>query len=51
MSFVMTLVNVGLNDKFLLAWFKAYVIGISIGIPTAIVVSPLINKWIGRVTN
>jgi Protein of unknown function (DUF2798) len=50
MSFVMTWVNVGMTDNFLLAWGKAYLVGISIGIPTAIMVAPFINTWAEKIT-
>ncbi len=44
MSFVMTWVNLGLVEGFLIKWAKAFAVGASVGIPTAIVVVPLVTK-------
>lgn len=48
MSFVMTLVNVGFTDDFVLKWLRAFGIGASIGIPTALIVGPVITKLVNK---
>ena len=44
MSFVMTLVNVGMGPRFFIKWMKAFIVGASVGIPLAVIVVPFLSK-------
>lgn len=50
MSLVMTFVNVGYSDKFFLIWLRAFGIGITVSVPTGMVVGPIARKITRRVT-
>jgi hypothetical protein len=51
MSFLITAINVGFTQDFLFRWLKAFGIGASVGIPTAVLVSPFIAKLVNRLIN
>ncbi len=51
MSFSMTALNSGFTQDFLARWLKSFIGGITIGIPTAIMVSSPINRFIGKITH
>lgn len=48
MSFVMTIVNVGWVDDFLIRWLKAFAVGALIGVPIALVVVPVVTKQLQK---
>ena len=50
MSCVMTIVNVGIVPKFPSIWLRAFLVGASVGIPTAIVVSTRVRQIVDRLT-
>lgn len=50
MSGVMTLINVGMAPNFFNAWGKSFLGGIIIGIPTALIVSPIVTRLVNRWT-
>jgi hypothetical protein len=51
MSFVMTAINAGFADGFFLKWLKAFGGGVSIGIPTALLLSKHIQTLVQKITN
>jgi len=50
MSFVMTAINAGFGPGFLFKWIKAFGGGVSIGIPTALILSPHIQNLVRQLT-
>jgi hypothetical protein len=44
MSFVMVVVNLGFSEKFFITWLRAWLIGLSVGFPTAAVIVPLARR-------
>ena len=50
MSLTMTLVNVGINEHFFLAWMNGLFIGFLVGIPASIVFSPIVRKAVHKLT-
>lgn len=50
MSAVMTLITLGFVPGFFAAWGKSFLGGTTIGIPTALLVSPLVNKLVDHLT-
>jgi hypothetical protein len=44
MSFVMVLVNLGFSEEFLITWLRAWIIGLSVGFPTAVMIVPFARK-------
>jgi hypothetical protein len=45
MSFVMVVVNLGFSEEFLITWFRAWIIGLSVGFPTAAIIVPLARNF------
>lgn len=50
MSFVMTLIYVGLTPVFFMAWIKSAVLSIAVGIPVALLVGPLVILVLQNIT-
>ncbi|MFP4242220.1 MAG: DUF2798 domain-containing protein [Chitinispirillaceae bacterium] len=50
MSLVMTLVNVGLRENFHLIWLKAFGIGLTVSVPTGMIVGPFARKITRKLT-
>ena len=50
MSFVMTLIYVGLTPVFFMAWIKSAVLSIAVGIPVALLVGPLVIRVLQDIT-
>ena len=46
MSFVTTVLNVGVGPNFLPAWGRSFIVGVLVGIPTALSLSPQLTKSI-----
>jgi hypothetical protein len=44
MSFVMVLVNLGFSEEFLVTWLRAWIIGLSVGFPTAAIIVPFARR-------
>jgi hypothetical protein len=51
MSFVMTTINAGFGEGFFLKWLKAFGGGVSISIPTALLLSKRIQTLVQKITN
>lgn len=49
MSFVMTLINVGLVQNFFLLWLKSFAVGALVGIPLALVLVPAIARQLQKI--
>jgi len=49
MSLVISLVNVGPVPHFLSVWMRAWVAGLAIGVPAAVMVFPLAKKIVDRI--
>jgi len=50
MSFVITVVNLGFVDNFFYKWGKAFFVGFTIALPTALVVVPIARKISDKIT-
>ena len=50
MSLTMTLLNLGLVPTFFEKWARAFIIGFSVGLPTSLVVIPLVRRITQRIT-
>jgi hypothetical protein len=48
MTFVISLVNVGWSEHFLLIWMKAFSIGYVVGVPVIFLLAPVARKITGR---
>jgi hypothetical protein len=48
-SFVLTLVNTGLGDDFLLIWLKSFAFGFIVAFPISLVVFPMVKKFTDKV--
>ena len=51
MSFVMVAANLGFSEKFLTTWFRAWIIGLSVGFPTAAVLVPAARRVVLYLTS
>ncbi|MEQ8402005.1 MAG: DUF2798 domain-containing protein [Roseitalea porphyridii] len=51
MSFVVTVINLGLRGDFILRWMTAFAGALPIGLPTALIVTPLIKALVDRMTD
>jgi len=47
MSFVVTLINVGFVDGFIMKWLNAYWRAFLVAFPTIMIVVPLVRKFVG----
>ncbi len=50
MSLAMTIIVTGIDDGFIHRWLKALIIGICVAFPTAIVIAPIAQKIVNRLT-
>ncbi|MDN3718763.1 DUF2798 domain-containing protein [Roseibium salinum] len=50
MSFVVTVINLGLRGDFLVKWMIAYAGSLPIGLPTALLVTPIVKSIVDRMT-
>ncbi|OMH33986.1 DUF2798 domain-containing protein [Motiliproteus sp. MSK22-1] len=50
MSFAFTAFRSGFNGSFFVAWMESFILGGIIAIPTAMVVAPLAQKLVRRIT-
>ena len=50
MSLVITYINPGIDNEFLIRWSKAWVVAFPIAIIAAIIVSPLAKKITNKIT-
>ncbi|MGM0443828.1 MAG: DUF2798 domain-containing protein [Fibrobacterota bacterium] len=50
MSFVMTAVNAGFGEQFLLMWLRAFGVGITVSLPTGMIAGPFAAKTADRLT-
>jgi Protein of unknown function (DUF2798) len=50
MSFVVTLINLGLGDNFVMEWMTAYAGTLPFGLPTAVLVTPIVKSLVDRIT-
>ena len=48
MSFVMTLVNVGIGPIFLIAWLKGWLIGLAVSFPLSYFIPPATADFINK---
>ncbi|MBF4692807.1 DUF2798 domain-containing protein [Fusibacter ferrireducens] len=48
-SFFMTLMTNGLSNDFLLLWFKSFVMGYMIAVPSSMAVIPVVNRIMNRI--
>ena len=48
MSLIMTLVNIGLVENFLLIWLRGFSIGFAVAFPTSLIAAPLTRKIIDK---
>jgi len=48
MSFVMTSINVGFIDTFLLLWARGFCIGLVVAFPTSLIAAPIARKIINK---
>jgi len=48
MTFVITLVNVGLGAHFMLTWMKAFAIAYAVGVPVIFFLAPVARKLTGK---
>ena len=50
MSLILTWVNTGIDEGFLNRWIKAFGVGICIAFPVSILVAPVANKTVNKLT-
>lgn len=50
MIFFITLINIGFESAFLFVWMKNYVIAVVIAFPLIILLSPMINRFVERIS-
>ena len=50
MSFVLTLINVGLVPHFLMIWLKSFGISFAVALPISLIIVPLIRKLLDKIT-
>lgn len=50
MSFTMVAINLGFSEHFIGAWLRVWGIGFLIGFPTALLISPVVRKFIAGMT-
>lgn len=50
MSFVVTVINLGLRGDFIMKWMTAYVGSLPVGLPTALLVTPVVKSIVDRMT-
>ncbi len=46
MSFAMTLVNSGFNSAFLDRWMRSFGIGLLVSVPTALLIVPVLRRFV-----
>lgn len=49
MTFVITMVNIGLGPQFLAAWARAFAIAYVVGVPVIFFLAPVARKITGRI--
>ncbi len=49
-SFVLTLINAGLIPDFLTVWMRGFTIGFIVALPIALIVVPIMQKVVDRLT-
>ena len=49
MTFVITMINVGLSEHFIQAWMKAFGIAYVVGVPVIFFLAPVARKLTGRI--
>jgi hypothetical protein len=49
-TFFIVLLNVGFSHDFLFRWAKSYAVTVVIALPTILLISPLIRKFVGKIT-
>ncbi|MCX8525568.1 DUF2798 domain-containing protein [Chryseobacterium formosus] len=47
-SFTVILVNIGLKPKFLQIWLKSWGLAYVVGVPTILIIAPLIQRLVDR---
>jgi hypothetical protein len=50
MSFVLTAINVGLNEDFVAAWLKSFGISFAVSLPVSFIIVPQIQKFFDGIT-
>jgi len=50
MSLVLTLINLGFVPEFLERWAKAFVVEFVVGLPTSLVIIPVVRRIVDRLT-
>ncbi len=48
MSFIMTFINIGLIDRFLLIWLRSFGVGFIVAFPTSLIAAYLAKKIINK---
>ena len=50
MSFIMVLINVGMVNAFFPIWMKSFAIAFAVAVPTSMIVAPLSQKFISKIS-
>ncbi len=50
MSFVLTLINLGLVPEFFERWARAFFIGFVVSLPTSMIVIPVVRRIVNKLT-